>query len=140
MPDTYPPDVRSRVMARVRGRNTTPEIVLRRALHAVGVRGWRCHRGDLPGKPDLAFGPSRVAVFVDGGFWHGHPDRYWQGRSGPYWDAKIAGNQARDRRVDDELRAAGWEVVRLWDFEVNANPDEAARRVASIVKGRGGSK
>jgi DNA mismatch endonuclease (patch repair protein) len=129
LPDQYPPEVRSRVMASVKGRDTTPEIALRRALFAAGVRGWRCHRKNLPGTPDLAFGPDRLAVFVDGAFWHGHPDKYWPGRSGPYWDGKIARNQARDRRVDAELSERGWRVLRLWDFEVLADPARAATRV-----------
>jgi len=116
-------------MARVKGKNTGPELKLRRALWAAGVRGWRCHRTTVPGKPDLAFGRSKVAVFVDGGFWHGHPSKYWPGRSGPYWDAKIARNQARDKRVDQQLQQMGWTVVRLWDFEVQADPAGSAARV-----------
>jgi DNA mismatch endonuclease (patch repair protein) len=123
-------------MSRVRGRDTGPELLLRRALFALGVRGWRCHRANLPGKPDIAFGRSRLAVFVDGAFWHGHPSRYWQGRSGPYWDAKIARNQARDRRVDAELQAQGWSVLRLWDFEVEADPAAAAQRVRDLLDNR----
>jgi DNA mismatch endonuclease (patch repair protein) len=123
-------------MARVRARDTGPELLLRRALFALGVRGWRCHRANLPGKPDLAFGRSRLAVFVDGAFWHGHPSRYWQGRSGPYWDAKIARNQARDRRVDAELTAQGWSVLRLWDFEVDEDPAAAAQRVKDLLDAR----
>jgi DNA mismatch endonuclease (patch repair protein) len=133
MPDTYSPEVRSRVMARVKGRDTGPEMVLRRALWAMGVRGWRCHRTTIPGRPDLAFGRARVAVFVDGGFWHGHPSKYWPGRSGPYWDAKIARNQARDKRVDQQLQELGWTVVRLWDFEVQADPADAADRVRAAL-------
>jgi DNA mismatch endonuclease (patch repair protein) len=123
-------------MARVRGRDTGPELKLRRALHALGVRGWRCHLSKLPGRPDLAFGRARLVVFVDGAFWHGHPSRYWQGRSGPYWDAKIARNQARDRRVDDELQAQGWAVLRLWDFEVESDPIAAAKRVRELLEKR----
>lgn len=131
--DTYPPDVRSRVMARVKGRDTGPELLLRRTLYGAGVRGWRCNRKDLPGKPDLAFGPAKVAVFVDGAFWHGHPSKYWPGRTSPYWDEKIARNQARDRRVEDELQSMGWRVCRLWDFEVEKAPVEAADRVMQLL-------
>lgn len=116
-------------MARVKGRDTGPELALRRALWQLGVRGWRCHRHGLPGKPDLAFGRARLAVFVDGGFWHGHPRKWWPGRSGDYWDAKIARNIDRDRRVDAELAAAGWRVLRLWDFDVVRDPKAAAETV-----------
>ena len=116
MADKLTPEQRSALMARVRTRGTTPEVALRRALHAEGVRGWRLHPR-LPGKPDLAFGRARVAIFVDGAFWHGHPDYYW-GQSGEFWDAKIARNRARDERVNAELAELGWTVVRLWDFEI----------------------
>jgi DNA mismatch endonuclease (patch repair protein) len=116
-------------MARVRCRDTGPELVLRRTLHRRGVRGWRCHRSNLPGKPDIAFGRAKLAVFVDGGFWHGHPKKWWPGRSGPYWDRKITRNQERDRRVDAELTELGWRVIRLWDFEVVRDPDAAALQV-----------
>jgi DNA mismatch endonuclease (patch repair protein) len=121
-------------MARVKGKDTGPELALRKALWAAGVRGWRCHQGSLPGRPDLSFGRVQLAVFVDGAFWHGHPDKYWQGRSGPYWDAKIARNQERDRRVDAELRELGWRVLRLWDFEVAEDPAVAANRVIRILQ------
>lgn len=120
-------------MGRVKRRDTGPELALRRALYRRGVRGWRCDRAGLPGRPDLAFGRARVAVFVDGGFWHGHPSKYWAGRSGDYWDEKIARNQERDRRVDGELTELGWRVLRLWDFEVEADADVAAERVASLL-------
>jgi DNA mismatch endonuclease (patch repair protein) len=120
-------------MAAVKSRDTGPELALRRALYAAGIRGWRCHRRDLPGRPDLAFGRRRLAVFIDGAFWHGRPDRYWQGRSGAYWDAKIARNQSRDRRVDEELAILDWRVLRLWDDEVDADPESAARRVIEAL-------
>lgn len=134
MPDTYSAEIRSRVMASVKGRDTGPEVKLRRALHNAGVRGWRCHRRNLPGKPDLAFSRVRLAIFVDGGFWHGHPSKYWPGRSGGYWDAKIARNQARDRRVDMELADAGWRSLRLWDFEIERNLDSAVMRVTQALE------
>lgn len=133
MPDTYSAEVRSRVMARVKGQDTEPEMRLRRALYARGVRGWRCHRKNVPGKPDLAFGRSKVAVFVDGAFWHGHPSKYWRGRTSDYWDKKIAGNMKRDRRHDRELEGLGWRVVRIWDFEVERDPDAAVDRVIAAL-------
>jgi DNA mismatch endonuclease (patch repair protein) len=127
-------------MAQVKGVDTAPEILLRRALYRLGLRGWRCHRRTLPGRPDLAFGKARVAVFVDGGFWHGHPDKYWPGRCGPYWDKKIQGNVARDRLVDDRLRALDWMVIRVWDSEVNADVDRVARGIRNAVEQRVGGK
>ncbi len=130
------PDVRHRVMASIRKRNTRPELALRRALWALGVRGWRCHTSRVPGSPDVCFFRWRVAVFVDGVWWHGHPDYLPRGRRGAYWDAKIAGNVARDVRVNSELSRAGWLVIRLWDLDVLQNAAAAARRVLRAVEQR----
>lgn len=116
-------------MSRIRSRDTKAEVALRKALWAMGVRGYRLYDRRLPGRPDIVFGPARLAVFVDGGFWHGHPRFRRNGKSGDYWDAKIAGNVARDRRNRRRLRRLGWQVVRLWDFDVLRDPPDAARRV-----------
>jgi DNA mismatch endonuclease (patch repair protein) len=119
-------------MSRVRVRDTGPELVLRRALWAAGIRGWRLHVTKLPGKPDLAFLGPRVAVFVDGAFWHGHPD-YYHGQSGPFWDAKIAANRERDQRVNAELSRLGWETLRFWDFEIEKELGGCVQRVATVL-------
>jgi DNA mismatch endonuclease (patch repair protein) len=74
----------------------------------------------------------RVAVFVDGAFWHGHPD-YYRGQSGAFWDAKIARNRARDERVNAELSEQGWRVVRVWDFEVERDLARCVERVAQLL-------
>ncbi len=120
-------------MARVRTKDTAPELALRRALWAAGVRGWRCHPEGIAGRPDFAWIGRRVAVFVDGGFWHGHPDFYW-GQSGKFWDEKIARNRARDERVNRDLAEAGWTVVRVWDFEVERDLDACVERVACSLR------
>lgn len=123
-------------MSAVRRRDTGAEVALRRALHAAGIRGWRCDYRRAPGRPDLAWPSLRVAVFVDGAFWHGHPSRHRPGRSGQYWDDKIAANVARDRRIDRELQELGWTVLRVWDFEVRDNIDEVVATVASTLTSR----
>lgn len=122
------PEVRHRVMASIRKRDTAPELALRSALWASGVRGWRCHT-NMPGTPDLSFYRWRVAVFVDGVWWHGHPDYLPRGRRGSYWDKKIGGNRTRDRLVSRLLRGLGWRVVRIWDLEVLSNPHAACEKV-----------
>jgi DNA mismatch endonuclease (patch repair protein) len=120
-------------MSRIRSKNTKPELALRRALWGQGVRGWRCHPKAVPGKPDLAFTRWRVAVFVDGCFWHGHPDFFTPGKSGAYWDAKIARTQERDRLANEALTAAGWAVIRLWDFDVEDDLDACVTRVLGAL-------
>lgn len=122
-------------MSRIQSRDTKPEIALRRALYAGGLRGWRCHRKDLPGKPDIAFGRAKVAVFVDGCFWHGHPDYFTVGKSGDYWDTKIARTKERDRAAYAALQAAGWTVLRFWDIEVEKDAASCATAVGAAVKG-----
>jgi DNA mismatch endonuclease (patch repair protein) len=117
-------------MKRVRTRNTAPELALRRALWAAGIRGYRCHPKGVAGRPDLAWIGRRVVVFVDGAFWHGHPKHYW-GQSGRFWDEKIEANRVRDKRVTSELLNAGWTVVRVWDFEVEKTPDVCVERIRS---------
>jgi len=127
-------------MAQIRSKNTKPELTLRRELFARGIRGWRCHVRSIPGKPDLAFTRWRVAVFVDGCFWHGHPDFFTPGKSGEYWDAKIARTKERDRQANEALAAAGWVVIRFWDFEIEDQLEDcvdtimaALARVRSLV-------
>src|SRR3954452_22206090 len=128
MADPLTRERRRALMARVRTRDTAPELALRRALWAAGLRGWRCHPRQVPGRPDLAWIGRRLAVFVDGAFWHGHPDHYW-GQSGAFWDQKIARNRARDEQVNRTLDEAGWTVVRMWDFEVRNDRDGCVARV-----------
>ncbi len=93
-------------MAAVRSKNTSPEIILRRALHAAGLRrAGAATTVRAPGTPDIAFVRRRVAVFIDGAFWHGHPSQHRPGGAlASYWDEKIALDIERDRRIDGELR------------------------------------
>ena len=124
-------------MSRIRAKDTKPELLLRRALFARGCRGWRCHAKSVPGKPDMAFTRWQVAVFVDGAFWHGHPDHFTFGKSGAYWDQKIARTQERDRIANETLAADGWTVLRFWDFEVNEDVDACAGLVAQALEAAG---
>lgn len=135
MTDTRTPEQRRRIMAAVRAKDTSPEIAVRRALYEVGVRGWRCHYKGAPGTPDLAWPALRVALFVDGAFWHGHPSRHRPGRSGSYWDEKIARNVSRDRQVDADLAKAAWIVLRVWDFEVRRDLSDVITRIVGVLAG-----
>ncbi|MEM8755666.1 MAG: very short patch repair endonuclease, partial [Pseudomonadota bacterium] len=112
---------RSAIMARIKGRDTKPEMKVRRTLRSLGHTGYRLQRRDLPGRPDVAFVGRRLAIFVHGCFWHGHDCR--RGARAPktnveYWSAKIARNRARDQAALDALSAAGWRVLVLWECEL----------------------
>lgn len=120
-------------MSRQRRRDTAPEMALRRALHARGAR-YRVQLTGLPGRPDVALTRARVAVFVDGCFWHRCPVHGVAPKSNAaWWQAKLNRNVERDREVDRRLRELGWEVVHVWEHEA---ADQAAERVVAIWRQR----
>lgn len=125
-------------MAAIRSRDTKPELALRAALRLAGATGYRIHRKDLPGRPDVAFIRWKVAVFVDGVFWHGHPD-YWdpEKASSDYWRNKIARNVQRDRDADAALSDSGWRVVRVWDLDVRNDLDGCTKKVLTALQEAG---
>ncbi len=110
---------RSENMRRIKSKGTKPEMVVRRLVHGLGYR-YRLHRKDLPGKPDLVFGPRRAVVFVHGCFWHQHDCRDGRVPSSnrEYWEPKLARNVERDRMTRHELEAAGWRVLVVWECEI----------------------
>ena len=119
-PDPRVTPARSANMSKVRGKNTKPEMAVRRAAHALGLR-FRLHHRDLPGTPDLVFPGRKTAIFVHGCFWHRHPGC---SKAGPppktrtaFWQAKFDRNTARDARNVEALRAAGWSVAIVWECE-----------------------
>lgn len=119
MVDRLTPEHRSYLMSRVRGKDTTPEMRVRRLAHALGFR-FRLHRRDLPGKPDLVFPRYGKIVFVHGCFWHRHKGCRLATHSKTrteFWEAKFERNVERDRRVQAELRGLGWEVLIVWECE-----------------------
>lgn len=120
MADVVDPGTRSRMMSGIKGRNTHPEIAVRRALFASGFR-FRLHRKDLPGAPDVVMAGRRVALFVHGCFWHMHGGcRYSKipATRQEFWKKKLEGNVRRDRKVLDELHALGWRVLVVWECAV----------------------
>jgi len=131
--DVFTPEQRSAVMRRVKGRDTAPELAVRRILRAVGI-GYRLGGAGLPGRPDLVMKGRRVAVFVHGCFWHGHDCA--RGARQPrtnaaYWTAKIGRNRVRDAAVRAALEASGWRVVTVWECEMKA-PDFVERLIADV--------
>ena len=127
-------EVRSKIMASVRSRgNTTTELPLGRILWAAGIRGYRKH-WRVAGKPDFAWPGRKVALFVDGCFWHGCPKCKYPPRTNTeFWIDKIQTNQARDRRVVRKLRSEGWKVVRIWECSVK-KPSTLARIVRLLFE------
>lgn len=123
--DVFSKEKRSEVMRAVKGKDTTPEVALRKALFALGYR-YRLNVKNLPGKPDLVFPKHRAVIFVHGCFWHGHDCK--RGARMPksnvdYWRKKIAGNQARDKRNVAALEDLGWRVITVWECELKSlNP------------------
>jgi DNA mismatch endonuclease (patch repair protein) len=133
--DVYSAEKRSAVMRRVKGRDTTPELKVRRLLTSLGAR-YRLHRKDLPGKPDIVMAGRRLAIFVHGCFWHGHDCA--RGARVPkanrdYWLGKVGRNRARDVASRAALEAAGWRVETVWECEMK---DEAAlrARLAALLR------
>lgn len=117
-----------RSMSSQRTADTQPEVALRSALHRRGVR-FRVHRRDLPGRPDIVLVRTRIAVFVDGCFWHQCPDHFIAPKANAEWWAnKMEANTTRDRRNDERLRLLGWEPVHVWEHE---DPEAAADALAA---------
>jgi DNA mismatch endonuclease (patch repair protein) len=126
-------------MARVRNRDTEPETALRRALWHLGLR-FRV-RSNLPGTPDLVFVGAKIAVFVDGCFWHGCPNHYTEPvRNAEFWRSKLLRNLERDRRVNEELDRLGWLVVRIWEHELTQDMDLTVQRLKGAVLERRGDQ
>jgi DNA mismatch endonuclease (patch repair protein) len=137
MADILSVEGRSRVMALIRAKgNKSTELVLAGLFRKHRITGWRRHL-PLPGKPDFCFAGKKVAVFVDGCFWHGCPKCYTRPKTNrQFWDRKRAANRARDRRVGRDLRARGFLVVRIYEHEL-LQPAAVLRRVR-LALGRGG--
>jgi len=120
--DTVTKEQRSVIMSKIRGKNTKPEMMVRRAAHSLGLR-FRLHRKDLPGSPDLVFVRLRKAVFVHGCFWHRHSDcqkAYTPKSNNEFWQQKFARNVERDVAAQAKLRAAGWDPIIVWECEAYA--------------------
>ncbi len=108
-------------MSRIRGKDTTIEVALRKAIYAAGMRGYRV-RSKIPGRPDIYFPRLKLAVFVDGCFWHKCPKCFRKPKSNKkYWDKKIAENVVRDRRVDARLQRLGVRRMRIWEHRIRQN-------------------
>ena len=133
--DTISIERRSENMRRIQSRNTAPELTVRRMLRSLGYRGYRVHRADLPGRPDVAFIGRKLAIQVHGCFWHGHTCREGIRRPGSnqqYWNPKIDANIERDKRNAKVLRALGWKQLVIWECELK-KPEVVERRLGTFL-------
>lgn len=116
-------------MSRIRGKNTSPEMKLRKMLWESGLRGYRVHY-KLPGKPDIVFTRKKVVVFVDGCFWHKCPVCFRPPETNAeFWNEKLQKNVERDLKVTKELEDLGWTVLRFWEHEVKKTPEDVVARI-----------
>ncbi|MFN4201852.1 MAG: very short patch repair endonuclease [Tabrizicola sp.] len=133
MTDRLTPEARSANMARIRGKDTGPEIAVRKALHAAGFR-FRLHRRDLPGTPDIVLPGLRTVVFVHGCYWHRHEgcrNATLPGTRTDFWQAKFAATIERDARFTAALEVLGWKIVVIWECET-----QRADRLAEVIRER----
>ena len=124
------------MMAAIRGKNTKPEIIVRRFLHRLGFR-FRLHRSDLPGRPDIVLPKYRTVVEVRGCFWHRHegcPLAYMPKSNREFWESKLNGNRERDRRNLGELASLGWRAIEVWECELGEN--RFLERLPGMIRGR----
>lgn len=133
--DILAPEQRSSLMSRIRGKDTGPEMRVRRMAHALGYR-FRLHRRDLPGSPDLVFPSHRKVIFVHGCYWHRHQGcryAYSPKSNTTFWQSKFDGNVIRDRRAIDSLEALGWDVLVVWECETQ-NMEALSLRLLEFLK------
>jgi DNA mismatch endonuclease (patch repair protein) len=133
--DNLTREQRSYMMSRVRSKDTKPELLLRKLVHARGLR-FRKHCTWLPGRPDLVFVGSRTVVFVDGDYWHGWQFPAWREKLAPYWREKIERNRRRDTRNFRKLRRAQWLVIRIWEHDFERDPKRCVDRIEGAVRRR----
>jgi DNA mismatch endonuclease (patch repair protein) len=135
MPDVFTKAKRSEVMSRIRGHgNKDTELALIKVFRLHRMTGWRRHQ-PVFGKPDFVFSAVRVAVFVDGCFWHGCPEHSAMPRNNRvFWAKKLAANKARDRLVTRTLRRAGWRVVRIWEHDLTKRASACVTRIKAALK------
>jgi DNA mismatch endonuclease, patch repair protein len=132
-PYSKPDELRSRIMRSNKSHgNFSTELALMRLLRSYGISGWR--RGiSVLGRPDFVFRRNRIAIFVDGCYWHGCKCRRPPKKNYAYWQEKFEANQARDKRTTRELRAQGWYVLRFWEHEIKKEPQRVLKRIANTL-------
>jgi DNA mismatch endonuclease (patch repair protein) len=133
MPDHLTPEQRSRAMKSVKLKNGPLEISVQRRLRQMGHRFERnCKR--LPGSPDIVFRKEKVAVFIDGDFWHGWRLPAWEHKLADFWRLKLEANRRRDQKNFRRLRSEGWIVIRLWEHQIESDPRQCVSRIGQAIR------
>jgi len=137
MADNLTPKQRAYCMSRVKNKDTDIEKIVRSELHKLGYR-FRKHVKELPGTPDIVFTKAKVAVFIDGDFWHGYRFPQWEHKVSDFWKKKILKNRERDQKNFRKLRNMGWKVIRLWKHDVKNDIRDCISRVTESITEYGG--
>ena len=132
MTDVFSKAKRSEIMSKIRSTGTKPEKILEKSLKKRKFK-FKKH-GKLPGRPDFVFEKAKLAVFVDGKFWHGYRFSAWRNKLAPFWLEKITENRRRDRKAERQLKKLGWRILRFWDFEVNKNAEKCLNTIERELK------
>lgn len=135
MTDVFSQTQRSKVMASIRGKgNRSTEWRLRARFVASGISGWQMHAHEIAGKPDFIFMKKRIAIFVDGCFWHGcRACRNMPRSNRSFWANKIEKNKRRDRKISAQLKKEGWLVLRFWEHDLKKRPEECCRQIQKLL-------
>lgn len=133
MPDFMTPRQRSYAMSRVKARDTGLEKTIRRELDKLGI-SYDIYDKNLPGKPDIVFIDKKVAVFVDGDFWHGYRFLSWKDKIPSFWQNKIGDTRRRDKRNFTKLRRLGWKVIRIWQHQIKKDTSSCINRIIASLK------
>jgi len=124
---------RSALMSQIRGKGTKPELIVADLLAQAGLKCEQ-HVNDLPGRPDFVLRKARVAIFVDGDFWHGWRFPAWRLKLSEKWERKIAANRLRDARNFRALRRADWTVIRLWEHQIKQSPADCLTKILAVLR------
>lgn len=133
MTDVLTKEQRAYNMSKIRGKNTGPEIQFRKLIWSMGIRGYRIHY-NLLGKPDIVFIKKKIAIFIDGCFWHKCPICFQEPETRKeFWMGKIQSNIDRDKKVDEQLKNDGWTVIRIWEHVIKKEPEKAVKKIIALL-------
>lgn len=134
MTDVLTKKQRSFNMSQIKSKDTKPELLLKKVLSLNKIRNFRTGY-PLPGKPDVVFTKSKLAIFIDGCFWHKCPECFVKPATrSKFWQEKIKGNIRRDKQVNEKIRSLGWQVLRFWEHEINSKPEKVVKNIAKKIR------